>query len=545
MKRPAFRTAILLLGISALLSTQTNCGSQIGAVEKGLLPAVLIQGDPAWTIQERMQYHKVPAVSIAVIRDFKIDWAKAYGLADVEAQQPVTTETLFQAGSISKPVAAMVALKKVEEGKIALDEDINNKLTSWKVSENELTKNKKVTLANLLSHTAGLTVPSFPGYQTGALLPSIIQVLDGLPPANTEPVRVDIEPGTQARYSGGGTIVMQLALMDIEQKSFPQIARDTVLGPLEMKNSAFEQPLPPTLLKTAAAGHRLDGKPIRSKRYVYPEMAAAGLWTTPSDLARFAIEVQLSLAGKSNKIISKDMSARMVSPFVDPTVGLGFFLERKENAIYFWHPGADEGFRAVLKGHLEKGYGAVVMVNSNNERISEEILRAVARAYGWENYLPEPQKIVAVQPRVLDAYAGRYLIDPDDVLTVIREDGKLFAHLTALPKGELRPISETRFIHRDESAHPTFQRNGSESASAVSIEAAEIKTSAPRIPDSKRAPYERLLAGEFAASVDAYREIKKDTPDNVAVRATAQQAWVRAVERKEDSRSHLYLQAQR
>src|SRR5205085_2713216 len=202
--------------------------SQIQRVEQGLLPAVLIKGDPSWAIQERMRHYRVPGVSIAVINDFKVDWTKAYGVKDVETNEPVTTETRFQAASISKPVTAMIALKKVSEGKIALDENINNKLISWKLPDNEFTANNKVTLANLLSHTGGLTVHGFPGYEVGAKLPTLPEVLDGKEPANTAAVRVDMEPGTKFRYSGGGTTITQLTLMDIEKKPYPQIAQETV-----------------------------------------------------------------------------------------------------------------------------------------------------------------------------------------------------------------------------------------------------------------------------------------------------------------------------
>jgi CubicO group peptidase (beta-lactamase class C family) len=207
MKSVLARMISLVLILSQIAFAQSPALGRIERVEKGLLPAVLIKGDPGWTIQERMKYYKVPGVSVAVINDFKIDWAKAYGVKDTETNEPVSTETLFQAGSISKPVAAMAALKKVEQGKIALDEDINNRLTTWKLPNNEFTATKKVTLANLLSHTGGLTVHGFPGYAPDEKIPTLPQILDGAPPANTPAVRVDFEPGTRFRYSGGGVTI--------------------------------------------------------------------------------------------------------------------------------------------------------------------------------------------------------------------------------------------------------------------------------------------------------------------------------------------------
>lgn len=209
-----------------------------------------------------MKHWKVPGLSVAVVKDFKVEWARTYGVKDVETKEPVTADTLFQAGSISKPVAAMVALKRVQDGKISLDENINDKLQTWKLPDNEFTAKKKVTLANLLSHTGGLTVHGFPGYAVDEKIPTLPQVLNGTEPANTAPVRVDMEPGTKFRYSGGGTTIAQLAIMDIEKKAYPQIAKETVLGPLNMTNSTYSQPLPDDWRKKAASGHRGEGSPV-------------------------------------------------------------------------------------------------------------------------------------------------------------------------------------------------------------------------------------------------------------------------------------------
>lgn len=511
------RLLVTLVILSNGLFAQDPTQSRIERVENGLLPPVLLKGNPGWNIQERMKRYKVPGVSIAVIKDFKIEWAKTYGVKDVETNEPVTTETLFQAGSISKPVAAMVALKKVEQGKISLDEDINNKLTSWKLPENEFTAKRKVTLANLLSHTGGTTVHGFPGYAVGEKIPTLPQVLDGAPPANTAPVRVDIAPGTRHRYSGGGTTIAQLAIMDIEKKPYPQIAQETVLGPLGMTSSTYSQPLPDGTRKKAASGHRPDGKPVEGKIHVYPEMAAAGLWTTPTDLAKFAIEVQLSLAGKSNKVLSKETTAKMITPFVEDIVGLGFFIEKHGAETYFGHGGADEGFRAQLLVNRDKGYGAAVMVNSDNGQIMNEIIRSIASEYQWDEYLPKPVEVVSVDPAKLDAYVGRFLVNPDRVLTIIKEHGKLYAQPTESPRLDLFPISENEFLRTDATVRYTFVRNAEGKVGSVKISFDGGGSEAPRISKDAMIPYEMLMAGRFAEAIEAYRKIKQERPRNNAV----------------------------
>jgi CubicO group peptidase (beta-lactamase class C family) len=513
MKSAFSRILLCVLVSSQIAFGQIPAEHRIKRVEQGLLSAVLIKGSPGWSIHERLKHYKIPGVSIAVIKDFKVEWARGYGVKDLETNEPVTTETLFQAGSISKPVAAMVALKKVEQGKLSLDENINNKLTSWKLPDNEFTAKKKVTLANLLSHTAGLTVHGFPGYAVGEKLPTLPQVLDGATPANTAAVRVNMEPGTKFRYSGGGTTIAQLTIMDIEKKPYPQIAQETVLTPLGMTSSTYSQPLPGGIRPKAATGYRSNGKEVEGKIHIYPEMAAAGLWTTPTDLAKFAIEVQLSLQGKSNKVLSKETVAKMVTPFIENQVGLGFFLETYANAVYFGHGGADEGFRAKLLVHKDKGYGVAVMVNSDNGQILDEITRSVAREYQWEDFLPQPLEVLSLDASKLDTYAGRFLVSPDRVLTISRQGSKLFAQPTADPQFELLPISDSEFVRRDQNVRYRFVRNADGQLEALKLVANNGEMQAKLISKETLVPYELLMAGKTDEAIEAYKQIKREKPN--------------------------------
>lgn len=504
--------------------------ARIKRVESGLLPAVLIKGDAPWSIEERMRHYKAPGLSVAVIKDFKIDWARAYGVKDIETNEPVTTETLFQAGSISKSVNAMVAMKKVEQGKLSLDEPINNKLVSWKLPENEFTAKKKVTLRNLLSHTAGTTVHGFPGYAIDEKIPTLPQVLDGASPANTAAVRVDFEPGSKFRYSGGGTTISQVAIMDIEKKPYPEIAKETVLDPLKMTNSTYMQPLPADWRKQAASGHLRDGSLVKGKIHIYPEMAAAGLWTTPTDLAKFAIELQLSLAGKSNKILKQESVDAMTTAVLDD-VGLGFFIEKRGQALYFGHGGADEGFRAELMVNRKNGYGVVVMTNSDNGEILREVGRGVAREYGWEEFLPAPHEVIALDANKLGDYLGRYLVNPDRVLTIKNENGKLMAYPTGDRAFEILPTSETTFVRRDANVQYKFVRSGtngvgngggSETPAASSFSAVQVQgpgnsAEAIRINAETFVPLELLAAGKIEEGLAGYRRIKKEQPDHATV----------------------------
>jgi CubicO group peptidase (beta-lactamase class C family) len=330
-------------------------------------------------IQAQMAQGQVNGLSLAVIQNGTIE-ARAYGVA-TSGGAAVTTTTLFQAGSISKPVAAMGALKLVEQGRLALDENVNAKLKSWKVPENEFTRTEKVTLRRLLSHSAGLTVHGFPGYDVTARMPSVVELLEG--GGNTAAVRVDVVPGTLSRYSGGGFTVMQLLVSDVTGKSFPQYMSESVLGPAGMSRSTYEQPLPPNRAAETAAGYYSNGKAVSGRWHVYPEMAAAGLWTTPTDLARFAIEVQQSLAGKSNTVISQAMTKQMLTVQMG-SYGLGLALAGSGAARTFGHNGRDEGFDAQMLAFAETGQGVVIMINkTDNTRLLGRIAEFVGRKYSW------------------------------------------------------------------------------------------------------------------------------------------------------------------
>jgi len=240
--------------VSAALSGSTHqpdsqyrsAGDREEAVQNSLLPSVVVKGSSAaMKLTERMEHYKIPGVSIAVINDGHLDWARGFGVKEAGMNDPVVPATLFQAGSISKPVAAMAALRLVQEGKVDLDANVNERLKTWKIPDNEFTKDKKVTLRELLSHTAGMTVHGFPGYDAGAPVPTLVDVLNGIKPANTGSIRVDMVPSTKWRYSGGGYTVMQQLLVDLTGKTFPQVAHDNVISRIGLQSSTFEQPVPP------------------------------------------------------------------------------------------------------------------------------------------------------------------------------------------------------------------------------------------------------------------------------------------------------------
>ncbi|HEV8583311.1 MAG TPA: serine hydrolase [Thermoanaerobaculia bacterium] len=466
MRKALTATLILLIGLSvrhhaqgvaaaqpaqAAASKDTALEARIHRVEHGLLPAVVIKGAPpvAMELAARMQFYKVPGMSVAVINGGRVEWARGYGVKEAGKNEPVTPETLFQAGSISKPVAALAALRLVQEGRLNLDEDVNAKLVSWHVPENEQTREQKVTLRRLLSHSAGLTVHGFPGYAAGTPVPTLVQVLDGVKPANTEAVRVDTVPGTLWRYSGGGYTVMQQLLIDVVRKPFPELMRQMVIEPLGLRHSTYEQPPPAPFAAMAATAHN-NGQPIEGRWHVYPEMAAAGLWTTPTDLALIAIELQQALAGRSDKVLAPATVRQMVTAQMKSS-GLGPMVMGTGPTARFSHGGVDEGFEASWVAYETTSQGAVVMTNgSGGGALAEEILRAIAREYNWLDFAPRERTLATVDPQTLDAYTGTYEFHVSPAVTiklvVTTGQGRLHTSQEGAPTTEWLPFSETEFF---------------------------------------------------------------------------------------------------
>ncbi len=488
-------------------------------VEANLVPAVYFEDDIRWTIEERMKHYGVPGVSIAVIKDYKIVWSKAYGVMNKESKEPVTLSTLFQAGSISKPVASYGALSLADKDEIELEENVNSYLTSWKIPDNEFTENKKVGLKHLVSHTGGLTVHGFLGYSPDLEVPSLVEVLGGLPPANSPAIFVDKEPEKSFRYSGGGYTVMQQMMIDLKGKPYPELMDELVLSPLGMSNSTYEQPLKNEMLSRAATGYLPDGSMTKGERHTYPEMAAAGLWTTSEDLALFAIDVQNTYKGTSEKVLSKEMAHLMLTPFVEDFVGLGLFLNKKGEEIYIGHGGWDEGFSSELIAHKTKGYGVVVLTNSNHPDFISELIRSVALTYDWESYV----SVYAQQTIDLDKaslISGRYKVHKDDLIEIYGGNDKLYIKQLGQDAVELMQISDTTYISREKNEAIQFSKDGdSNKLKMVYLNPFNnnVIASYQRMQESEKLPLEFLSSGDYESGLKAYLDIQKANKNDEAI----------------------------
>ena len=430
--------------------------ARIAQFENAVFAGIQIQGEPAVTasLEERLEFHNVPALSVAVLNDGHIEWAKAYGMADVANGTPASPTTLFQAASISKPVAATAALTLVQEGRLTLDQDVNEVLMSWKVPDNRHTATERVTLRRLVTHTGGLTVHGFPGYSREDQMPTTIEVLDGA--GNTAPIRVDTTPGSIWRYSGGGYTVMQLLVADVTGGSFPEVLSERVLAPFGMTVSTYEQPLPEARHTEAATAYRGDGSAVEYKWHVYPEMAAAGMWTTPSDLARFALGILDAYHGRSDAVLSQEMARAMLTPGMN-NHGLGPSI--RADGTMFGHGGSNEGFRCQLYAFIESGDGVAVMTNSDNGGIlNREVIQTLAELYDWPALKAEPRAVARVDAALLEELVGRYEVPGEFVVVLEIVDGQLWVEVPSMRRQQLMPESDSVFFGRYDGTIVRFVR---------------------------------------------------------------------------------------
>ena len=521
-------TAVIGLLLAGPGQADEASDAQIERVIHGLRPPVSFVGDPGWSLAERMSHYGVPGVAITVIDQSGIAWTRVYGLADRDSGAAVQENTLFQAGSVSKPVAAFGAMRMVEDGRLSLDQPVNDRLASWKIPDNEFTERVPVTLSHLLSHTGGLTVHGFAGYPAGASVPSMLQILEGQAPANSAAIRVDLLPGSRWRYSGGGYTVAQLLMTEVSGQPFPKLMRTLVLKPVGMRDSSFDNPLPPKKLEHSAAGVLPDGKDVAGKRHIYPEMAAAGLWTTSADLARFAVEMQQALAGTS-KLLKQSSARAMLEAQADAPYGRGFGLSDFNGERYFGHNGWDEGFCALLLAHPDRGIGVVVMINANQPALMGEIQRAVAFAYQWpgfRSYTP-----VALSEFARETAPGRYRYNSEQVATVVQDGEKLYLQLAGEGRSELVPIGDERYRRRESDGEIAIGIND-QGLQELSIEGRTGEWQRyPQLPKGQKQPRELLLAGDSQAALAAY-QVLKEAGDEAASEAYLNQQGLALLQRQ-------------
>jgi len=509
--------ALIGLFVPYLTFSQTK-NPRIAQVENSLLPYVPVEGLAGWNLPERMKFHRVPGLSIAVIRDYKIDWVKAYGLADTTTRKRVTTETMFSAGSISKLVAAVAALKLVEEGKLDLDSPINASLRSWKLPENEVSQKTPVTLRMLLSHRGGTSQSAYFGFTPDRQpLPSVVDILSGKPGTDSRPVVVNSTPNGEFRYSGGGYLVAQLAMMDATGQDFASLTGKAVFQRLGMAHTTFAQPLPERFARNASWAYSSNAW-FKGMPYVYPQQAPAGLYSTPTDLARLLIDLQNSYRGKKGLLSAASVEAMLTPQAVvsdgayREEIGLGaFLLQRSRNQVpegrYFEHTGVNAGFLAYFLGSVTGGNGVVILMNNDGGagELGKEIRRAVAKVYNWPHFLPDAIEPVTLADSALNSYVGRFKRGADEVVYFRRENKFLVETINDGNPILCAPVGRDTIAFTDYTLRGLFERGPSGRIDSFRVEGSA--RAMPRLAEDEFLPNELLRLGRIAEAVEGYRRL--------------------------------------
>lgn len=448
------------------------------ALTSGLRPGVLEPGAslPRWSLQQRMTHHHVPGAAIAVLRDGKLVHVAGYGVRAAGTDAPVDADTLFSVGSVSKVVTAATTLRLVADGRLDLDQNIQQHLTDWQVPGTAATPHPRITLRMLLSHTSGLGVHGFADYLPGEPLPSVLQTLDGVPPAKNSPVRLIYPPGERGDYSGGGVMVEQHVLETVSAQPLDALARAQVFTPIGMSRSRFDDPPPDT--DNIANAHDSSGDVTALPRgwQSFPEAGASGLWTSAADLGRFVAALGASYRG-TDRFLPRSLATGMMTRVGPSWHGLGPRLDGYGVQRIFHHGGSNDSYRAWIEGYLETGDGFVILTNGENgAALAAEIRNALSDVIGLGvNPVIRSIALDVGSPAVTDL-AGNYvrsdavpfalqgaLADVFDVpaLDVSVGDGGVRMGVAGTGRsGRLLPVSPNRFVSPDiDGLQAEFQRD--------------------------------------------------------------------------------------
>ena len=443
----------LLLSILILIFL-SSCHSNLeierrqkfSSIEDRLLPPVIIEDSLVqFRINSQLEKYKVKGASIAVIDEGEIIWNEGFGLTN--EYDSVSTYTMFQAGSISKPIAALAALKLVSEGKIDLDTDINEYLSSWTLSGTSFDSIHKITLRKLLSHTAGINVSSFSGYQSSDSIPTLNEILNG--EASNKKIELVAIPGVEWNYSGGGYAIIQKIIEDVTNEPYYDFLKREILNPLKMDHTRYLFTSNDSTLSVSAGF--VDGQILNDNFLIYYQPTAAGLWSTSQDLAKFCLGIQNIISGDRTDLISRDLADEMMKKNLNDW-GLGFQLKYAGDSLMFQHDGNTKGFTASLKAFVGKKKGVVVMTNADMEQnLIPEIIRTVAFHYEWS--VEEPVKVDPIKltkktkQLILGEYeyenelqgGGKYIVKIKENATgkLYFDDGNVEAELLALSEHQL------------------------------------------------------------------------------------------------------------
>lgn len=421
---------------------------QIDRIFSGLRHKVNFSGQPPLKmhLEDRLVHYKVPGISIAYIDSFKVSWVRSFGVKDTETGASVSDETLFSVKSMSKPIAATMAMRLIENGQVQLDEPLENYLKSWNIPVNSFTEQRKPTLTHLLSHSAGFTRWGVDSYQPDEPLPTLLQSIKGEPPTTHEAVTINFVPGSFWRYSGGGYGVLQQLMEDVTGIQFIKLADSLIFKPLQMDQSFFLQKMSGELTGFVASGHDIEGKTVPGKHEILPIMAAGGLWSTTREYSKYLISLMESYNGVSGSILTEHSTGLMMKR-VAADWGLGVKIDYPDSTLQISHGGSGDGFNSQMIGFPAIGNGIIVLTNSDAGReLINELILSVAIEYNWPNYELVERTLIEGEPGLYSEFTGKYRWS-NGMFTEISVSGDtLYARFDEDRPDALFPLSNNKFV---------------------------------------------------------------------------------------------------
>jgi CubicO group peptidase (beta-lactamase class C family) len=464
-----FFVPLLTLSGFSVMAADSNTADQEQGYKAKLSTFIAPDGN-SYDYQAFIDNFKIPGMSFAVVENFEVVYAHHVGLKETGTTNKLDSNTAFSTASIAKPVTATIAAMLAEKGKLDLDAPIAQYLKRWQVPSSDFTRNSPITTRQLLAHTAGMSQGGFADFHLGDDIPSPIESLNGKKlPRYDQPIRSLFTPDTDWQYSGGGYVIVQIALEDITGKPLQQLAQEMIFTPLNMQHTTMYQHGSDQFLTNVAKVHDASQQVIRDGIPICPQIAPSGLWSTPSDMAKFTIEYQQALAGQASSVISPWVAQQTTRLHTLKKVGgwsAGWMrFEAQGNIDWFSHGGSNTGTGGHVMASMQGGKGILVFMNATTEHRNpaiEALIKNIIDALDWHQELPFTKLIPAQYKKQM---IGRYLSGLDQIIT-IREQGDELIYTDPMRMGGVSYQAELQYagIHN---SRATFSLN--ENANQISV----------------------------------------------------------------------------
>lgn len=416
--------------VVALISCQLN---ESKTSEEGIDYSFLTD---SLNIEQQLIDHNLAGFSLVVFENYEIVYSNQFGVKSVISNEKIDEQTAFSTASIAKPITALLCHILEEKGFINLDDPIDNYLKRWHLPKSPYAENNNPTWKQFLNHTAGTSQHGFADFYEGDEIPTIKQSLLGQIPRYDKPIEFLFTPGTSWQYSGGGYVIIQMALEDKMNKSIAQLAQEHIFLPLDLKNTTMIQPSEKGFLTNVALVHDKENKVIKTGLPITPQVGPSGLWSTPSDLAKLTIEIQNALRKKNNKVISHSIANKIteVTALKNAVGGWAYGPQRSfgyNNYDWIRCGGSNTGVGGEIFATMTDGNGWIYMANGekpNRFPVFNQVQTKLLALTDWKKTLPS-EDIQEIPLETREKLIGNYndfLFGVGMKVKIVEKEGRIF-----------------------------------------------------------------------------------------------------------------------